>query len=224
MTLMPNTDIKAYVDSLNYKHVKSSRRRLKERLVEYKGGKCEICGYDKCITALEFHHVDSTKKEFSVCNKIASFDKCKEEVDKCILVCANCHRELHYQEILEREREEQAKSKAVLIEVLNNRDKYNGFKKIKNSSQLLADRDMYKDIDDRVPRKDILSKYHISNRTFNKFLKENGIEYSQRKVVANKPTKDELEELLKTHSRSAIGRMYGVSCNAVRKWIAKYGI
>lgn len=76
------------------------RKRYKKELVEYKGGKCEICGYDKCISALEFHHVDEDKKEFSISESSFSIgmDSLKKEADKCILVCANCHREIHEKE------------------------------------------------------------------------------------------------------------------------------
>ena len=65
--------------------------------IEYKGGKCECCGYDKCVSALEFHHLDSSTKEFGIGQKgyTRSWDKNKEELDKCILVCANCHIEIH---------------------------------------------------------------------------------------------------------------------------------
>ena len=76
------------------------RKRKKEELVKYKGGKCEICGYDKCIDALEFHHPDPNKKEFSLSDSTVwrSLDEMKKEADKCILVCANCHREIHWKE------------------------------------------------------------------------------------------------------------------------------
>ena len=80
----------------NYAHVKSFRKRNKERAVEYKGGKCEKCGYNKCISALEFHHLDPKEKDFSPSgNMNMAWDKIKIEIDKCILVCANCHREIH---------------------------------------------------------------------------------------------------------------------------------
>ena len=77
--------------------VQRRRDKTKEILVEYKGGKCEICGYDKCISALEFHHLDENKKDFGIGEKgyTRSIEKNKEEVDKCLLVCANCHREIH---------------------------------------------------------------------------------------------------------------------------------
>lgn len=70
------------------------------------GSKCQICGYDKCLAALEFHHKDPSKKEYNI-SKIAgknnlSYEDLKE-ICKCILVCANCHREigvgLHKEEI-----------------------------------------------------------------------------------------------------------------------------
>ena len=64
-------------------------------MVDYKGGKCEICGYNKCLEALEFHHKDPNEKDFSIANNFKSMDKMKTEVDKCLLLCANCHREEH---------------------------------------------------------------------------------------------------------------------------------
>ncbi len=80
--------------------VQRARLRLKQRAVEYKGGKCSNCGYNKCISALDFHHVDPTTKEFhaGMAGKLRSWDKLKVELDKCILLCANCHREIHSQE------------------------------------------------------------------------------------------------------------------------------
>jgi len=72
------------------------KQEHKRLLVEYKGGKCSICGYDKYIGALDFHHVDPNKKDFSVSSWAnSSLILLKAEADKCILVCSNCHRELH---------------------------------------------------------------------------------------------------------------------------------
>jgi DNA-binding Lrp family transcriptional regulator len=73
------------------------RRRTKIKLVNYKGGKCEKCGYDKCVDALEFHHKLPNEKDFTISGKSWSFEKLKNEVDKCILVCSNCHKEIHYE-------------------------------------------------------------------------------------------------------------------------------
>lgn len=74
---------------------RDTSKRYKKLLVDYKGGKCQICGYDKCIQALDFHHIDPNIKSFSISGGTKSLDKLKQEVDKCILVCANCHREIH---------------------------------------------------------------------------------------------------------------------------------
>ena len=77
--------------------VQKRRNKTKEILIEYKGEKCEICGYNKSLSALEFHHLNANEKDFGISEKgyTRSIDKNKEEVDKCILVCANCHREIH---------------------------------------------------------------------------------------------------------------------------------
>jgi DNA invertase Pin-like site-specific DNA recombinase len=79
------------------KNVVEWRKRTKIKLIEYKGGECEKCGYKKCIDALEFHHKDPNKKDFTISGKSWSFERLKKEVDKCILVCANCHREIHFE-------------------------------------------------------------------------------------------------------------------------------
>ena len=70
-------------------------KRIKKNCVQYKGGKCERCGYNKCLGALEFHHKNPEEKEFSLSNKKKRFEILKIELDKCLLVCANCHREIH---------------------------------------------------------------------------------------------------------------------------------
>jgi predicted transcriptional regulator len=73
------------------------QKRFKQQCIEYKGGKCVSCGYKKCNNVLEFHHLDPSKKEFSIAHaKLTSFnEKVKRELDNCALVCANCHREIH---------------------------------------------------------------------------------------------------------------------------------
>lgn len=77
------------------------RKKLKVKAVEYKGGKCEVCGYNKCIEALHFHHMDPSKKDFGIAagGLTRSWDRVKKEVEKCILVCSNCHAEIHTNQI-----------------------------------------------------------------------------------------------------------------------------
>lgn len=72
------------------------RRDMAAKMIEYKGGKCQICGYDRCSRALEFHHLDPSKKDFTLARTAwaRSWDVVKAELDKCALLCANCHREV----------------------------------------------------------------------------------------------------------------------------------
>lgn len=77
--------------------VNKRRRKVKQMAVEYKGGACQKCGYNSCVDALDFHHINESEKEFGIANKghCWGWDKIKKELDKCILLCANCHREEH---------------------------------------------------------------------------------------------------------------------------------
>jgi len=79
------------------KRKSKSRRNNLTLLKELGGGKCQICGYNRCLNALEFHHKDMTTKLESVSEllRLASIDVAKEEIKKCNLLCANCHREVH---------------------------------------------------------------------------------------------------------------------------------
>jgi DNA-binding transcriptional ArsR family regulator len=71
------------------------RRRLKEILVSEAGGRCSICGYDRYIGALQFHHRDGAAKQFGVSERglTRSLDAVRAEAAKCVLLCANCHSE-----------------------------------------------------------------------------------------------------------------------------------
>lgn len=77
--------------------VRNNRRTVKLKAVKYKGGKCEICGYNKCLPALTFHHRDMSKKEYALSTmlKNKSWGDIKVELDKCHLLCSNCHYEVH---------------------------------------------------------------------------------------------------------------------------------
>ena len=85
--------------------VQKRRKKVRKMAIEYKGAKCYNCGYDKCYEALEFHHLNSGGKDFGISDKgyTRSWTKIKEELDKCILLCANCHREVHVELQLSRE-------------------------------------------------------------------------------------------------------------------------
>lgn len=79
----------------------STAKREKRQLQKLKailelGGKCTLCGYNKCDSALEFHHKNPDTKDFEPSyGKRMDFEKFMTEIRKCILVCSNCHREIH---------------------------------------------------------------------------------------------------------------------------------
>ena len=79
----------------NAKNVVHQRKRAKLRMIRAFGDKCGTCGYNKCTGALEFHHVDPNEKDFSFNGKIRAWNIVVKELRKCVLVCANCHREIH---------------------------------------------------------------------------------------------------------------------------------
>lgn len=100
-------------------HVGNWRRRTKQKLIEYKGGKCEMCGFDKdCSTCYDFHHIDPATKKFGIGGKgiTRQYDKLIEEVDKCLLLCKNCHAELHDLEYKQKNDEAKIKCQKLLDE------------------------------------------------------------------------------------------------------------
>lgn len=171
----------------NSNAVVKSRKRRKLLFVERFGGKCQFCGYNKCVNALEFHHIDESTKKYSPSSVIGSksLDVVEKELEKCILICANCHRELHYD----------------------------------NQSLDLS----------RYFKPWIVNKCNFCGKEFK--TKENDSKYCSgqcfhidRRKVLQRPSKDELKQLINEFSWTAIGKKFGVSDNAVRKWARQYNL
>ncbi len=174
--------------------VQKRRDKIKQMAVEYKGGKCERCQYDKCLSAMDFHHLDPNEKDFGLAKNghTRSWEKVKLELDKCILVCCRCHREIH---------EEQ-----------------------RVASKQEKNKELIKSPVDRNYKQKSLTKCPICDK-----LKDSEQVTCSTKCARIKNRKvnwDEinLEELYKKHSMVAIGKMFGVSDNAVRKQIKKVGL
>lgn len=93
------SDNRTYADRAEYlkKAVSKRRKKLREMAIEYGGGECQICGYKRSMRALSFHHKNPSKKDFGLSSQglTRSWEKTKKELDKCILICANCHMEVH---------------------------------------------------------------------------------------------------------------------------------
>ena len=77
--------------------VSRRRKKLRELARTYKGGKCAICDYNKSQRALSFHHLNPKEKDFDLSSRglTRSWERIKKEIDKCVLLCANCHMEVH---------------------------------------------------------------------------------------------------------------------------------
>jgi hypothetical protein len=161
--------------------VMESQRRKKIFAVEQFGGECQLCGYKKCINALEFHHLDKSQKEEEPHYVIMrwSWEKAIKELEKCILVCSNCHQEIHYK---------------------------------------------YIDIDLKPLQKTFFKKQcpvceeeFLTSNDEQKYCDTICMGMSYRRI--ERPTLEELQDLLSKYSYVKVGKMYGVSDNAIRKWM-----
>lgn len=87
----------SWCKSCTRKIVVERQTKVKQQLVDYKGGKCSICGYARCLGALHFHHTEPEHKDFNLSKRRSTHfnNELRRELDKCILVCANCHSEIH---------------------------------------------------------------------------------------------------------------------------------
>jgi hypothetical protein len=84
--------------SKSSERVKTWRKNSKVRIVKAMGSQCQVCGYSKCTDVLDLHHIDPTQKELSfgaIRANPTSWTNIVIELRKCILLCANCHREIH---------------------------------------------------------------------------------------------------------------------------------
>ena len=88
--------VKTQTNTYHSQTVRAVSRKLE--LVELLGGKCQACGYSKNLAALQFHHLNPNEKQFKLGHRMLSnrsWDAILKEVQKCILLCANCHAEEH---------------------------------------------------------------------------------------------------------------------------------
>lgn len=173
------------------------RKRRKLNLIKVCGNKCNICGYEKNISALEFHHIDPSKKEYGIASQGTCHDikKDLEEVKKCILVCANCHREIH--------------DGNYTLEQLNH---YRYFDE-KIAEQLIQERDEV-----LFGKKRFCSKCGNPITTYSKSGLCETCSKFERRIVKERPNREELKNLIRKKSFAELGREFGVSDNSIRKW------
>lgn len=218
-------------DSLPYcktcTNIQSSLRQQKLKLeaVEYKGGGCISCGYKTYAGALEFHHKDPKEKDFSIGQvKSRSLSSIKPELDKCILLCSNCHREIHAGYI-KYENGSIIKSLPESLEWnLSVPDKH---LKIKKDLDLITQR--YKN---KETTKDISKTYDVTPSYLLKILNEEGIKITdipeQHDTIhpkkGNYPSDEELSKLVWLKPSQQLAKEFGVSDVALAKHCKKRGI
>jgi len=165
--------------------VTKSRKRKTKRIKDIFGGECSICGYNNCYESLAFHHTDPNLKEHNPSYIVGSWGEERAvkqlEKEKVILVCCNCHGEIHS--------EDYNFDYEVRPEVITE-------SKCPQCDEVF----LHPDKKDRV------------------FCSVDCRSLSQRKVK-DRPSKDELNELLNKYSYVKVGKMFGVSDNTIRNWL-----
>lgn len=163
-------------------------------MVHVMGDKCQICGYDKCLSALEFHHIVSEEKLFGF-NKAnnTAWETIIKELEKCILVCANCHREIE-------------------SGMIN--------KELKTSFIPERAEEISYEISQLKTHKIYYCKYCGAIVTYKNDCCQKCSSILRQKV--ERPSREELKNLIRTQSFVQIGKNFGVSDNAIRKWCKNY--
>lgn len=182
-------------------------RKIKEKCLEYKGGKCQHCEYNKYIGAIDFHHLDPKKKDFRLSKNQKTFGiSHKKELDKCIALCSNCHRIEHHRlsKLTKEERIAEYENIQIPKNIL-----------IKPKSKLEPKPKLIKNTD--KSRKCNTCKGPISKRSKGLCIK---CLRTESRVVKNRPSKEQIrKELEELGGYCAVGRKYGVSDNCIRKWL-----
>ena len=164
-------------------------KRRKSNLIKVFGSKCCICGFDKWQSALEFHHVNPEEKSFGIMTDhvTKSLESQLIELKKCILVCANCHRGIHANELLVPD---------------NWKDTYN--------------EDIANQLREEVHAKKYYCKICGKEKSREGVLCEECAHKAQRRT--ERPSREELKQLIRKNPLVQVGLMFNVSDNAIRKW------
>ena len=209
----------------SYEYVKAWRVRQKQRLVGLFGSKCQVCGYDRCINSFDFHHVDPDKKDFTISSMIhANWSVIFEEVKKCVMVCANCHREIHAglvdcPSLIDLESDYDPKKTLVVHgQWVFDWDSLDFEKELNECGSIVNFTKKY-DVGESAVHAQI-TKRNIDRTKLNKTY-EYGV-YKKKFEI----TKEDLEMLIWEEKLpyTKIGEMFGVSDNAIRKRAKKLGI
>jgi hypothetical protein len=185
-------------------HKSQQNRRISHRkiLLEARGNECQICGYNRSKRALAFHHIDEKTKKFTLATAICQYKWAEVvwEASKCLLVCANCHAEIHdglHTELLV----------ALGIALVVNQTKF--IETVLGTTTRKKER-----------RCSCCDCEFVSVSGQQKFCSTECSFKAHRKV--ERPTKQDLQEMLWTMPTSQIAVRFGVSDKAVSKWATQY--
>ena len=179
----------------NSENVRNFVRNRKTNLISLFHGKCCLCGFNQFQEALEFHHVNPKEKELKLSSEVmVSLDRQINEARKCILVCANCHRGIHagYYEVPENWKELFDEEQAQFLLIQNEEIRKGKKHYCKQCGKLISNNTTY-----------CRECFSIAQR------------------VVERPSREELKQLIRTKSFVSIGKSYGVTDNAIRKWCRK---
>ena len=176
---------------MSYEYVKNFRQRQKESIVYVMGEKCACCGYNRCKQALELHHLDPSQKDFTIGgNTNRAWETVCKELPKTIMVCANCHREIH-----------------------------NG---IIDSSSLKSNFDEARANEISLQLKETKEKKVSYCKDCGKeitFGSTRCVEcFSIYRRAVERPSREQLKQDIRTLPMVAVGKKYGVTDGAIRKW------
>ena len=174
----------------SYEYTKQYIKTRKQDILYVMGTKCALCGYNKCSSALELHHLVPEEKDFSISqNVFRAWESIKEELKKTILVCANCHREIHSGLI----------NNSLLVSTYDE----NKANEISARVKLVKKQDKY-----------CLDCGTVINHYATRCPKCSAIARQQQV----RPTRDELKYEIWTMPFTQIASKYQVTDNSIRKW------
>lgn len=185
---------------------KIRRYRIKKKAVELKGGKCQWCGWSGDIGGFCFHHRDPSQKEFGLSNAITTnWEKFWKEVEKCDLLCCNCHMVFHSDYSGE--------------QFLKDVEEYGG--------RELEVSDIHWKNQTQIPKQFEKVCEFCKNKFTTRIEKEKFCSqecWHNQSRKCERPSKEELLVLIETMSFVAVGKKFGVSDNSIRKWCKNYKI